>query len=82
MDDTGVKFTESSYEEGVHVPAKFTFSVDGDKEDYLRTVQVLLRLIGLASDDIINQSDRSYIATLIDGMLPNLKQFVEIPTNE
>lgn len=58
----------------------FTFSVIGDANEYIETMQALLKCLGSIDDGFILQDDRSVITNLLIGMLPDASQLIS-PTD-
>lgn len=54
----------------------FTFSVIGDKHDYLKTIETLLKYIGTTEDEFSLRNDRYFITNLLIGMLPDHSQII------
>lgn len=58
-------------------PQSFTVSIVGDKEDYIRTLSTLLRIMPIL-DEKFSETERYYISNLVDSMLPTFTQVVNI----
>ncbi|NMA73132.1 MAG: hypothetical protein GX963_03025 [Bacteroidales bacterium] len=52
----------------------FTFSVSGDKKEYIETIKSLLTLLSAADSNLHSAADRLRICNLIKGMLISEEQ--------
>lgn len=73
-----IHFKEWRATENSSETAQFTISVDGDKDDYIETLQALLRAVQVLSNEDSTENECFYLTNLIRGMLPNYKQVINI----
>lgn len=61
---------------GNEMLGSFTFSVEGDNEDYVNTLVSLLNLVSGQNEDNLNYKDIAYVNQLIISMLPDPDQII------
>lgn len=58
----------------------FTFSVMGDKDDYIETMKSILHYLSSIDNDFDNHNYRNLMCNLLESMLPDASQIVSPAT--